>query len=578
MKEGNTIKIIFVYLKPYALKTAAGIAFKASGTAVDLLLPVIMAYIVDNCIVPLDTSSIATLGFIMLILALSGVVCNVLANALASYVSQRFAKDLRGDMFRHIQDYSFREIDSQGIPSLINRLMNDSTNLQQMVLIMLRMVIRAPMLFFGGIFMAFMLDVKLTLVLLCTAPFLIFIIVFGMKHTVPLYSKLQRALDEATLVLRENLNGLKVVRAMSMIDYERHRYHAKAANVRQYEIRAGRWVSFLNPSMTLVMNLGLAAVVWFGGIRVNSGSMTTGEIMAFVNYFTMILNSMLVLTRIFMAYNKTVVSAERIKQIFNTKPSVKNGSFTSSSVTDETAIIFDNVSFTYTHDAKPAIKSLSFQAKRGHTLAIIGSTGSGKSTILSLIMRFYDADSGNIYVDGHNIKEYDLKHLRSKIAAVMQQSTMFSGTVAENIRWGKPEASDDEVWEALKIAQAKDFVTGMPKGADSMLSQNGSNLSGGQRQRLSIARALLRRPEILIFDDSQSALDYATDSKLRTAVAKYFPDTTVIIIAQRISSVMNADKIIVMDKGMMVGSGTHAELLANCPEYIEINRSQSGCI
>ncbi|HAN44917.1 MAG TPA: hypothetical protein DCP97_05935 [Ruminococcaceae bacterium] len=569
------MKKLMRFISPYMGRAVAGILLKIAGTFTDLALPYLMAYIIDNCIEQQRYKLIAFLGGIMFLFAVSGVLTNVISNKFAAEVSQNFARDLRNSLFSHIQSFSFKEFDSFGTPSLITRMTADIYNVQNMVLQMLRMVIRAPLLFLGGVIMAVIIDPLLSMVLIFTTPLLIYIVSFAIKKTVPIYKRLQGALDKLIMVLRENLSGIRTVRALSMTSYEYDRFKQANMVVKGYEIESGKITSLVNPAMTLVMNAGLVAAIWFGGMRVNAGGMLKGEVLAFSTYFTQILGALLSITKIFINYTRAAASASRINEVFDVSTSISIEE-NKPQGDEQYAIEFRNVTFAYPMGDGPALNNISFKLKKGSTLAIIGGTGSGKTTIINLIMRLYDPQQGDIFIDGRHIASYELTELRHKLGIVLQQSMLFSQSVESNIKWGRQNAVRAQVCEAASTAQASEFIESLPHGYETMISQGGTNFSGGQRQRLSIARALIKYPEILIFDDSSSALDYATDAKLRSAVKQKFNNTSVLIIAQRISSVMFSDNILVLDDGNLVGCGTHTELLDNCEIYREISQSQLG--
>ncbi len=562
---------------PYRFKMLGVIIVKILGTGADLALPFILAYIIDNCVGNDNPQLLYKMGVLMFFVALSGFLTNGFSNFYAAKISSIYAKHLRNGLFQKIQAFSFAELDRIGTPSLITRITNDVNNVSHIALMGMRIIIRAPILFFGGMVMAFFLDAGISLILVCSAPMLFFIIIFGMKKTIPLYEKLQKAMDSMTLVMRESLTGFKFIKALSTAGKEQKKYADKSQDVMELEVKAGWYVSIVNPLMTLVMNLGLGAAVWFGGVKVNVGDMTSGEIIAYVNYFLMILNALLVINRIFIGFTRSKVSAGRIDEIMNIEPIIKD--LTSQPVAERKGegvplLEFRDVSFKYSAKGKLALKNISFTINRGERLAIIGATGSGKTTIASLIFRFYETTSGKILIDGVDIKDYPISQLRNKLSIALQQAVLFSQTIEENIRWGKAGASEEEVTEAAKIAQAYEFVTTEKEGFSTLLTQGGLNLSGGQRQRLSIARAVVKKPELIIFDDSSSALDYYTDLSLRKALNQSLKDSAIIIIAQRISSVMGCDKIIVMENGEATGMGNHEELLISCPTYNQIYKSQ----
>lgn len=612
-KQGvDTIRNVLAYIKPYYKRAFVGIGIKALGTVTDLALPFLLAYMIDRQLSVADYPGILRTGLVMLILAVLGLVTNIYSNYCAAVVSQNFARDLRNSLFSKATMFPLADADNFGIPSLINRINSDINNVQNIVLMMLRIVIRAPILFIGGIIMSFILDPVLSIVLILTTPILALVIWAGMKKIVPVYSNLQKALDKMILVMRENLQGLKVVRALSTGKTEEERFQQSSDSVKKEEVHSGRILAIINPGMTLVMNLGLVATVWFGGLRVSYGSMQTGGIVAFVNYFLMILNALLIITRILIAYTKAVVSANRIEEVlmYESKTSDENlldkefipdnknidgdislanknivsHNYNSPSSSNGNGIIsgsvlvsFENVSFSYPNTTKEILRNITFQIKKGQTFAVIGSTGSGKTTIINLLLGLYYATSGSIWFDGNLVDLHNSYDLRKRMRVVFQDPMLFSQTIEDNLRWSKDPATSDEIQNALQIAQAQDFVGNFEEKEHYLLSQGGQNLSGGQRQRLAIARAILGDAELLIMDDSSSALDAITELNLRKAITdKLKNKTTLLIIAQRISSIKDADQILVLEEGSVDSIGTHRELLHSSSIYQEIVKSQGG--
>ncbi|MBQ8435726.1 MAG: ABC transporter ATP-binding protein, partial [Oscillospiraceae bacterium] len=484
-----------------------------------------------------------------------------------------FGTELRYDLYRHINSFSHTEIDKFGTSSIITRITNDTMLAQNGVNMFIRLAVRAPFLIIGAAVMSMIIDFKLSLILLAAALLITFIIVWVKKKTLPMYKKIQKGLDKISLLTRENLDGVRVIRAFSKQEKETNELKNESRNLSSDCISAGRISAILNPVTFMIMNLGIVAIIWFGGFRVDSGFLTQGEITAFVNYMTQILLVLIVLANLIAIFSKASSSAARINEIFDTCPYVTDTSdvdfdFSSS------ALDFDNVTFSYPDSSENSLENISFTLKKGETLGIIGGTGSGKSTLVNLIPRFYDISSGEIKVFGNDIKKYPLKKLRKIIGIVPQKALLFSGTIAENMRWAKSDASEEEIIRALEISQAWDFVSKLPDGINTHISQGGKNLSGGQRQRLTIARALVGNPPIIIFDDSMSALDYATDLNLRKAINTQLSESTVIMVSQRASTLNNADSILVLDDGQPVGFGSHSQLLEDCEEYIEIYNSQ----
>lgn len=552
---------------------------------------------IDNQLTQSNYTGILQTGILMLVLSIIGLVTNIYANYAAAVVSQNFARDLRNGLFSKTTRFTLADADVFGIPSLINRINSDINNVQNMVLMMLRIVIRAPILLVGGVIMAFVLDPGLSVVLIMTMPVLALVIWFGMKKIVPVYQKLQKAIDRMILVMRENLQGLKVVRALSTEPYERKRFQRAAGEVKKNELHSGKILAVMNPGMTLVMNLGLVAAVWFGGVRVSIGAMQTGGIVAFVNYFLMILNALLIITRILIAYTKAVVSANRVEEVLDYESaSGSPDSVSSVPVADGTPdtapmptadsdldsdssvlVRFENVSFSYPNAAKEILHGVSFQIEKGQVFAIIGSTGSGKTTLINLLLGLYQATKGTVRFDGVPVSLSNAFELRKKMRVVFQDPMLFSETIEKNLRWSKENATDVEIQNALEISQAKDFVDNDAEKEHYLLSQGGQNLSGGQRQRLAIARALLGDSPLLILDDSSSALDAITEANLRHSLrARLGGEKTLVMIAQRISSIRDADRILVLEEGRVDSVGTHQELLKTSAVYREIVESQGG--
>lgn len=475
---------------------------------------------------------------------------------------------------KKIGTLSHSQLDQLGTPSLINRITGDVNQLQLAVAMLIRLVIRAPFLCVGGLVMAIILDLKLSVILMIVIPMFVLLLFLVMFRAVPLYKLVQKKLDGLTLILREHLSGVRVIRAFARVDRERERFGEANSDYAQTAIRVGRIAALTNPATTLLMNAAIVAVIWFGGIRVNTGSLSQGQIIAYINYITQILNAMIVVANLVILYTKAYASAFRVSEVLNLEPELTGGN---GGVTESSAKIeFRDVSLKYTSGADDALSGISVSISEGETVGIIGVTGSGKSSLVGLIPRFYDATAGRVFVDGVDVKSYSLSDLRDKIGIVQQRAILFSGTVRENVKMGCPDADDSRVMEAIRTAQAEEFVAKLPLGLDTLVSQSGVNLSGGQKQRLTIARALIKKPEILILDDSSSALDFKTDAALRSSIAESTENMTVLIVSQRVNTVRSADRIIVMDDGQIVGCGTHRELLASCEIYREICTSQEA--
>ncbi|WP_461614533.1 ABC transporter ATP-binding protein [Clostridium sp. Marseille-QA1073] len=564
---------LFKFLKPYAASVAAILILVFFQSLSELYLPTLMSNIVDTGIVNGDTNYILKIGGFMLLVAAGGTICTILASFLSSKVATGFSKDLRKNVFSRVESYSLQEFDKIGASSLITRTTNDITQIQQVLVMMLRMMISAPMMCIGGIIMAVSKDAKLSLIIIVVMPILAMAIGIIGKKGMPLFKMMQLKIDKLNLVLRENLTGIRVIRAFNRIDHEKKRFDKANLDLTNTAIKVNKIMAALMPIMMVVLNFTTIAVVWFGGIRIDNGSMQVGDLMAFIQYVMQIMFSLIMVSMMFILIPRASASAVRINEVLDTVSEINDGNNTKSS-NKKGYIEFKDVTFNYPGAEKPALSNISFSAKPGETTAIIGGTGSGKSTLISLIPRFYDVSSGSILVNGIDIREMTQEDLRLKVGFVPQKAVLFSGTIADNIRYGKDDASDKEVKHAAEIAQASDFIFNMKDGFESVISQGGTNVSGGQKQRLSIARALVRRPEIYVFDDSFSALDFKTDAKLRAALKNETGKSTVIIVAQRVSTVMDADRIIVLDDGQIAGIGNHKELLNNCDVYREIVSSQ----
>lgn len=565
------------FLKPYKILLIIGPTFKLLEAILELFLPFLMSKVIDKGVAAGDTHYIWNMGGLMLATSILGVCFALICQYSASIVSQGTGTEIRNAMFQHISTFSNTEIDRFGTVSLINRLTSDVNQIQLAVAMLIRLVIRAPFLCIGGLVMAFILDIKLSIILCLVLPIFILILVIIMKKNVPIYRIVQKKLDQIGLVLRENLNGVRVIRAFARTDYEKERFAVRNEEYSDNSIKVGKISALLNPLTSLILNISIAAIIWYGGIRVNTGSMTTGEIIAFVGYVTQILAALIVISNLVVLYTKAFASAGRVIEVFEAKTSILNNK---DSMRDEESQIceyiveFSNVSMSYSSNDNCDIANINFRVKRGETIGIIGGTGSGKSTIVNLIPRFYDVKSGNVFVNGIDVREHDLKQLRDKIGIVPQKTVLFTGTIAENIRWGKADATMEEVRRAADIAQASEFIERLPEGFDTKIFRGGTNVSGGQRQRLTIARALVRKPEILILDDSFNALDYATDAALRKALKQGAKDMTTFIVTQRASTIRSADQIIVLNDGEIAGIGKHEELLESCEVYREICESQ----
>jgi ATP-binding cassette subfamily B protein len=566
---------LFKYLKPYWIPVAAVMAVVFLQCMSDLYLPTLMSDIVNKGITNGDIPFILQTGLLMLLVALGGSVCAVIASYLSSHSAMGMGALMRDDIFTHVSDFSLHEFDKIGTPSLVTRTTNDVTQVQMVVLLMMRMMVSAPIMMIGGIIMAVSKDPGLSWVIVAVIPILTAVIVTVAIKGFPLFKSIQKKIDKINLVLREGLTGIRVIRAFNRVDDENRRFDAANLDLMKVSIQVNRMFAILIPVMMFVMNMTTIAIIWFGSIRVDRGTSNVGNMMAFLQYAMQILFSLLMASFMFIMLPRAQASAIRINEVLDTVPEIKDPAATRRPDEGRKGYVeFRNVTFHYHGAEAPALCDLSFSAKPGEVTAIIGSTGSGKSTLISLIPRFYDVDSGSILVDGVDIRDMTQEELRAKIGLVPQKAVLFSGSVAENIRYGYERASDGEVADAAETAQATEFISEMKEGFESVIAQGGTNVSGGQKQRLSIARALLRKPEIYLFDDSFSALDFKTDARLRAALRVKTGDATVLIVGQRVATVMDADRIIVLDEGKIVGMGTHRELYASCEVYKEIVASQ----
>ncbi|MNI00392.1 putative multidrug export ATP-binding/permease protein [compost metagenome] len=565
-----------VFLKPYRKEVILGPVFKLLEAILELLLPTIVALIVNNGIGRHDSTYVYRMGGLMVLMSLLGFSCSLVCQYYAAKASQGFGTSLRNKMFKHISALSYAELDTFGTPSLINRITNDVNQLQLAVAMLIRLVIRAPFICIGAIIMSMILDFRLSLILLAATPVFGVILYFIITRSSPLYRKYQQKLDHLALVLSENLSGIRVIRAFAKSRSEKRRFDAASEDLTATAIRVARISAWLGPMTTLVVNAAIIAILWAGGIHINAGRLSQGEIIAFINYVTQILLALIVVSNLVIIFTKASSSANRVNEVLNTEASVADTGKHPLPRADQQApaITFEHVSFGYNTTGELALHDVSVAINRGETVGLIGSTGSGKSTFVNLIPRFYDAVEGEIRVDGVNVRDYGLEQLRRKIGIVPQKATLFSGTIADNIRWGKQDASQEELLAAASVAQAEEFIQKLPEGLATPVARGGLNLSGGQKQRLTIARAVAMRPQILILDDSASALDFATDAALRRALKESSGEMTVLLVSQRVSTVRQADVIIVFDEGRIAGIGTHEALLESCRVYQEICGSQ----
>lgn len=568
------------FLKQFKKEVLIGPVFKLTEAVFELIVPLVMAQIIDVGIANGDRGYVLRMGGVMVLLGLVGLGCALICQYCAARASQGFGTVLRSEMFRHINTLSHGEIDQIGTPSLITRITNDVNQLQLAVAMLIRLVVRAPFLVIGATVMALLLDWKLACIFFVAAPLMALVLYLVMSRSIPFYRIIQKKLDRISLITRENLSGVRVIRAFSRQEKEKERFAQASEDQMSTSIAVGRISALLNPLTSAIINLAIAAVIWFGGFRVDAGGMTQGEVIAFVNYLNQILLAMIVVANLVVIFTKAAASATRVDEVLQLHPSIVNRvSRPAQEVEGSPEIAFDAVSFAYPDAGAYSLSDISFTVARGQTLGIIGGTGCGKSTLVNLIPRFYEVSQGSIKVDGVDVRDYPMEQLRGKVGIVPQRAVLFSGTLRQNMQWRKQDATDEEIWQALETAQAASFVRKMPDGLDSVILQGGKNLSGGQKQRLTIARALVGEPEILILDDSASALDFATDAALRQAIAKFSAGRgnrmTTIIVSQRANTVRYADQIVVLDDGKAAGIGTHEQLLESCQIYREIYWSQN---
>lgn len=556
----------YKYIKPFRKQAIIGFIFKMTEAFFELMVPLVVAQIIDYGIGQNDKQYIWKMGILLFALTFIGYGCALVCQYFASYTSQSFGTLMRNDMYKVINRYDYEDIDRIGTPSLITRLTNDVVQLQLAVAMAIRLISRSPFLIIGSLIMAFRINMQMAIIFVITAPLLALCIYFVVAKSMPMYLKIQKQLDKVSLVCRENLTGIRVIRAFSRQKEEKRRFQNMTETQKDMQIKVGKLSALLNPMTNMIVNIAIIVILYVGGIRINGGTLTQGEVVALINYMNQILLSMFVFANVIVIFNKASASYKRIEEVLDISPRIikeDNKDY------QDVFLSFDNVSFAY--QGNVALQNVSFEVNKNETIGIIGGTGSGKSTLVNLIPRFYDSE-GQIYIKGQTIQSYDLKELRNMIGIVPQKAVLFKGTLRDNMQWGKQNASDEEIWQALDLAQASAFVKKLENGLDTMVTQDGKNLSGGQRQRLTIARALVKKPEILILDDSASALDFATDAALRKSLKTI--QSTIFIVSQRVSSIMHADKIIVLSHGEIVGVGTHQYLLEHCDIYQEIAHSQ----
>lgn len=563
------------YLKGYEKESIIGPLFKMLEASFELIVPIIMAKIIDIGIKNQDTSYILKSAVILVVLGVLGLTCSLTAQYFAAKAALGFGTALRKDMFHHINSLSYSELDVLGTSTLITRMTSDINQAQSGVNLVLRLFLRSPFIVIGAFIMAFTISVKLTMIFAVAIPIMALIIYGIVAYTMPIYKKVQKKLDLVSKGTRENLAGVRVVRAFSRQHSEMEEFQENSENLYGIQMYVGKIAALLNPMTYIVVNLAIIAIIWFGGVQVDCGVITQGNVTALVSYMTQILLALIALSNLIVTFTKATASAARINDVFEVHTSMTDdGNQLQQIPPSANKVEFKQVEFYYKNAKEPSLSNLSFAVKAGQTIGIIGGTGSGKSTLVNLIPRFYDVTKGSVCVDGVPVEQYPFEQLREKIGIVPQKAVLFRGTIRQNMQWGKPDATDEEIYRALEIAQAREFVDQKPEGLDTMILQGGKNLSGGQRQRLTIARALVSNPQILILDDSASALDYATDAKLRKAIVEKTQDMTVFIVSQRAASMRHADQIIVLEDGAVAGIGTHDELMESCDIYQEICTSQ----
>lgn len=568
------MKKLWKYMRDYRREGILAPLFKLLEASLELLVPLVMAQIIDTGIANGDGGFILSRCGILAVLAAVGLVCSITAQYFAAKASVGFAAKLRSTLFKHIQSLSYSKLDTQGTGTLIARITGDINQVQSGMNLALRLLLRSPFVVFGAMIMAFTIDVKAALVFVVTIP-LLSIVVFGiMLWSIPMYKKVQARLDKVLGITRENLSGVRVIRAFCKEDEERREFGERNAALTKLQLMVGRVSAAMNPATYIMINLGIAVLIYVGALRVDSGILTQGQVVALYNYMSQILVELVKLASLIITITKALACAGRVSAVLDVESDMHGADTEPREIDTDEEVRFENVEFGYATGGEPALSGISFSVKKGETMGIIGGTGSGKSSLVSLIPRFYDATGGHVYIKGNDVKDYPLGALREMVGMVPQKAVLFKGTIRENLRWGSADATEEEMERALSDAQALEIVKAKPEGLDSPVAQNGKNLSGGQRQRLTIARALIKKPEILILDDSASALDYATDLALRRSLAALSYKPTVFIVSQRASSILHADKIAVLDEGKMVGLGTHDELMQTCPVYREIYYSQ----
>ncbi|MCI5714068.1 MAG: ABC transporter ATP-binding protein/permease [Firmicutes bacterium] len=570
------------YFKSYIKEIIFGPTFKLIETITELIIPILIASMIDVGVANNDTKYILTYGAIVIGLNVVGIVVSIISQKLAARASVGIGSSMRSDLYKKINTFSHVELDKYSTATINNRITHDVTRIQQAISMVIRMVMRTPFLLIGSMIMAMTIDLKLSLIFLVAAPLILAVVIIILKATVPLYDNTQKNLDNVSNITRENLQGARVIRSFNKQDYEETRFEKATEKLSRSSIKVSAVSSLLNPLTSTIINFSIVAILWFGGIQVNVGALTQGQIIAFINYLTQISAALISLANIIVALIKAINCGKRVNEVFNTTPSISSPEHATAVITEhndiedsEYEVEFKNVSFAYPNMSKNAINNLNLKVKKGQTIGIIGGTGSGKSTVVNLLPRFYDTTKGTVKIKGKDVKEYNLSTLRGLMGIVPQKSVLFSGTLRENMQWRKPDATDEEIYRAIKTAQAEEFVKELDGKLDYKVQAGGKNFSGGQRQRLTIARAFVGNPEILILDDSASALDFQTDANLRHAIKTDAKDATVFLVSQRVNTIRNSDQIIVLDKGNVVGIGKHKELMESCAVYKEIYESQT---
>ena len=567
------MKKLLVYLRDYKKEIALGPLFKLLEASFELMVPLVIAAMIDKGIESGDKSYVIKMCMILILLCVIGCVSAITAQFYAAKAAAGFAKKVKRALFNNIQSLSFSDMDRIGTSAMMTRMTSDINQVQQGVNLTIRLLLRSPFIVFGAMIMAFTIDVRQALIFLVTIILLFAVVGAIMGWSIPKYGEIQSRLDKVLRLTRENHTGVRVIRAFGLENEEKDKFHKSNDHLMELQSFVGGISSLMNPVTFAILNIALLILIYKGGVYVEAGEMTKGEVVALYNYMSQILVELIKLANLILTITKSIASGNRVQELIELKSSMSDGSVDTFDKTDE-HVVFDNVSMRYEGDSEDSLEHISLTVKRGERIGIIGGTGSGKSTLINLIPRFYDTREGNVLIDGRNVKEYKLDALRERIGIVPQKAVLFHGTVRDNMRWGKNDATDEEIYEALGIAQAKEIIDGKENGLDHMVSQGGKNFSGGQRQRLTIARALVRKPEILILDDSASALDFLTDMNLRKAIGEMKDAPTTFIVSQRTSAVHDCDKILVLENGAVVGMGTHDKLLETCELYKEIYDSQ----